>query len=192
MVYIKRELTTSTLFNDAPLGKTPSYEKEQNDSNSLEGICNALNLLPTLFDLWDVDQSGCIGREEVISGIQAFCLHYPRDATSCCPSTQDKSLMKSKILTHEECLDLFDEVDENCTGTLNRSEFEWLMSIFARMIDVPFHDVVSFTVDHFQRHPLVITRESKISAAGNQWQTTSAFRNILNMGAWRLDDEVSS
>ena len=97
-------------------------------------------LLPKLFEAWDVAQTGFLGQDELFSGIRRFC--------------RDRTIR----FTKSQVLEVLEIVDENGDGQLDKEEFGVFISIFAGKVDVPLFDLATFLIDSFSEKPLLVVR----------------------------------
>lgn len=93
-------------------------EQEQ-EARKLE---EAWIMMPRLFDIWDVDASGELDRNELLTGVEKFCDAAGLDFDS------------------RRVVSILSEVDDNSDCVLDRREFSIFLARFAESVNVPLDD----------------------------------------------------
>jgi Ca2+-binding EF-hand superfamily protein len=95
-----------------------------------EDNADGWSLMPALFELMDVNNSGSLDREEILLGLRLYCNS------------------KRIVPNDQEILRIFSDVDLNNDYVLDAREFSVFMAKFCNSISVRMEEVASFILEH--------------------------------------------
>jgi hypothetical protein len=87
------------------------------------------SMMPRLFEIWDFDDSGSIDREELLFGINEYCVR------------------NSVTVPKNEIMRMMDEVDTNHDSQLDVHEFSVFLHKFVEYIECPLDDATYFLLE---------------------------------------------
>eukprot|EP00545_Synedropsis_sp_CCMP1620_P011999 CAMPEP_0119009724 /NCGR_PEP_ID=MMETSP1176-20130426/4560_1 /TAXON_ID=265551 /ORGANISM="Synedropsis recta cf, Strain CCMP1620" /LENGTH=355 /DNA_ID=CAMNT_0006962293 /DNA_START=98 /DNA_END=1165 /DNA_ORIENTATION=- len=154
-------------------------DEEEISPQCLEGQVmkqqEAWTVMPHLFDIWDVNESGGLDKNELLAGIAQFCDVAGLDFDS------------------RRVVSIFGEVDANGDCVLDRREFSVFISRFADSIDVPLDDFAFVVAEQLvnivmKPHPV---QQHDTPPGGNQ-STRKGGSNIKNTSTQVVDQRRES
>lgn len=122
---------TATITDDKQQELEERGTSSQSRRTKMDQTYDGWSMLPSLFDIWDLDGDGSLSVEEVNIAVANYC----------------ELRISSFQVTQKDIGLIFQEVDLNDDGHLDRREFSLFFSRFADSIDACIFDLAYFMIE---------------------------------------------